>query len=55
MTMSDEALRSVAKLERSVVKRDVGVNDADWREFGYIIYRPRSGGSRNSGLPFYLV
>ena len=35
MTISDEALRSIAKLERSVAKGDVGVNYADCREFGY--------------------
>ena len=34
MTIADEALPSVAKLERSVAKRDVGVNYGDWREFG---------------------
>jgi len=35
MTIANVALRSVAKLERSVANRDVGVNYADWHEFGY--------------------
>ena len=30
MTIADEALRSIAKLERSVTKRDAGVNYADY-------------------------
>ena len=35
MTIADEVLRSVAKLGRSIAKRDVGVSYADWRDFGF--------------------
>ena len=38
MTIADEALPSVAKLERSTAKQDVGVNDAAWRDFGYKLH-----------------
>ena len=45
MTIADEALCSVAKLERSITKQDIDVNYADWREFGYFlaIYRDLEG------------
>ena len=44
MTIADVALRSIAKLERSIAKWDVGVNYADWREFGYFFRYLQGGG-----------